>query len=242
MKCLRAFTLIELLVVSAIIAVLAGVLLPALSHSKELGRQTSCRGNLRQLQLGLNMYAEDYDGCYPARLADRRWPSQLQQYYVNQDVLLCPSNRDAFGTMDTSLIAAVDRAPRSFVQNGFANPGVRRRTDENWRAFLEGPSRGAMKDSAVSYPSATIVFGERISAVDAFYADVHGQAGSFLEVVEQARHGAGRGQGSPAKTGGSNYAFADGSVRFLAYGKSMCPVNLWGVTDFYRTNYALCFF
>jgi len=60
----RAFTLVELLVVIAIIALLAALLLPALSVAKEKGRLARCRSNLRQLSLGMLMYAEDH-GSYP---------------------------------------------------------------------------------------------------------------------------------------------------------------------------------
>jgi prepilin-type N-terminal cleavage/methylation domain-containing protein/prepilin-type processing-associated H-X9-DG protein len=78
----NAFTLVELLVVIAIIALLMGILLPALTAARRQGQATVCRSNLRQIGIALNFYAEAWNFFIPRGTGSSgdTWFQQVMPY------------------------------------------------------------------------------------------------------------------------------------------------------------------
>lgn len=215
----RGFTLIELLVVVGIIGLLAGLLMPALSGAKQKAHQVKCLNHLRQLGMALTMYADDSDGQFPPRRrTPDTWVSRLQPYYSEKQILKCPA--DAW------------REERSYLMNGWNDYFQKTLAKGDYERFQQWRWPNGMKQTAIPNPSETIAFGEKRTGSRHFHVDLAQGVGNDITEVAQNRHRTGGKE--TGRSGGSNYAFADGSTRLLPYGKAVTPVNMWGVTDEWR--------
>jgi len=139
----RGFTLIELLVVIAIIAILAAILFPVFARAREKARATSCLSNLKQLNLGYQMYCSDYDGrrpplrMYPAggytfpsgvNRPCYFWVEAIQPYIKNLQLWYCPSrdNTSSCRGGDPAINAGPE-ANHNYVQNPYAENRIESR-------------------------------------------------------------------------------------------------------------------
>lgn len=209
----RGFTLIELLVVIAIIAILAAILFPVFARARENARRASCQSNLKQIALGVTMYAQDYDEKLPCTRVSSTaysatqpyaWADNLQPYLRSTQIFQCPSETNSEGTG----VTAWGASPVAYAP-GYSD------------YYMNTATRG-ISDAAFNSPALTVLLGDGDSGnsnnsydgcleswADQTAGDSAGAACTAAEPYITNLTPAGR------HLDGANYAFADGHVKWL---------------------------
>lgn len=143
------FTLIELLVVIAIIAILAAILFPVFARAREKARETSCLSNVKQINLGIQMYVQDYDETFPLAYyyADvsgggMSWAGQVYPYIkqeMEEGIWFCPSSG----------------LKKSWGHSAYVDYGLNAHID-----YSINPPSSAL--ASIEYPSEKVCIGETI--------------------------------------------------------------------------------
>lgn len=231
-----AFTLIELIVVIGIIAVLVGLLLPALSRARQQANSVVCRSNLRQLGIVLQMYANDNRGwLYPVGPAGAggkpttfgtnypphlRWPMRVSAFGLKMPDALPydPALYDP-GTYDPHTFPVQRFTPAILLCPSDREP-LEAHTYLLNKHLADHHIRVSSSDFGGLSSSQVVVGGEKRTQMRDYYMERGDNHGEFDRVVEMYKHGLRL---------GSNYLYHDGHVETLAPREALPGLDPWDV-------------
>jgi len=186
----KAFTLIEILVVIGIIALLAAILFPILSRAREKARTTNCANNEHQIALAVMQYTQDHDRRFPpVRAADPDgWTVAIK--ISDGSIFQCPSE----GT-----------SPKDGFSDYWFN------SELMWTRWSVDHITPSLSDVRVRYPANTILLGDG----DAGGTD-YNLGAAYDGSTDPTITGWSCAPGYATRhSGGANYAFVDGHVKWL---------------------------
>lgn len=219
-----AFTLIELLVVIAIIALLAAILFPVFGRARENARRTSCLNSVKQIGLGYQMYAADYDDR-TARIHTSSnqpfWPDLLFPYIKSPQIYSgCPNSNF------TAVWAPLTRNNVSYAYNAlYTSTGTVDVADGQVTTPPSGASNSTSPGlalAAMPIPAETIVFGDSAGQYIAYSsgkADITINLTAPFEATNNAPNIRRTSTAAQSYVGrhfeGSNFAFVDGHAKWM---------------------------